>query len=64
MFGIGHGELLLILFALLILFGAKKLPELGKGLGSGIRQFKEAISGTNEGIVNSLPSQKEGEKKG
>lgn len=42
MFGLGGPEMLLILFALLLLFGGKKIPELAKGLGKGIREFKDA----------------------
>jgi sec-independent protein translocase protein TatA len=42
MFGLGSGEILLILFIILLLFGAKKLPELAKGLGKGINEFKKA----------------------
>ena len=42
MFGIGVQELLVILFIVLILFGAKKVPELAKGLGSALREFKKA----------------------
>ena len=42
MFGIGTGELLVIMFIVLLLFGAKKLPELARGLGKGIREFKRA----------------------
>ena len=42
MFGLGGGEILLILFIILLLFGAKKLPELAKGLGKGINEFKKA----------------------
>jgi sec-independent protein translocase protein TatA len=45
MFGIGTSELLVILLIVLILFGSSKLPELGKGLGQGLRSFKDAISG-------------------
>lgn len=41
-FGLGGWEVLLILAVVLILFGAKKLPELAKGLGQGIREFKKA----------------------
>ncbi|BDP43826.1 hypothetical protein DAETH_37950 (plasmid) [Deinococcus aetherius] len=41
MFGFGPIELLLIVLVLLILFGARKLPELGKGLGQGIREFRK-----------------------
>ena len=42
MFDLGGGELLLILVAVLVLFGPKKLPELAQGLGKGLRQFKQA----------------------
>ncbi len=41
-FGMGGGEIVLILTVVLLLFGAKKLPELAKGLGQGIREFKKA----------------------
>jgi sec-independent protein translocase protein TatA len=40
--GIGGWEVFLILVVFLILFGAKKIPELAKGLGRGIREFKDA----------------------
>lgn len=42
MFGIGVQELLVILVIVLIIFGAKKLPEVGSGLGKAIRNFKKA----------------------
>lgn len=48
--GIGAQELLLILLAILILFGAKKIPELAQGLGKGIREFRKAIKETKEEI--------------
>ena len=41
-FGLGGWEVVLILAVVLILFGAKKLPELAKGLGKGIKEFKNA----------------------
>jgi len=41
-------QLLLILLVILVLFGASKLPELGRGLGEGIRNFKKALSGDTE----------------
>ncbi len=42
MFGIGIPELIIILIIILIIFGAGKLPEIGAGLGKGIRNFKKA----------------------
>ena len=42
MFGIGFQELLVILFIVLLLFGAKKVPELAKGLGNALREFRKA----------------------
>ncbi len=42
MFGIGTTELIIIMFIILLIFGAKKLPELAQGLGKGIREFKKA----------------------
>lgn len=45
MFGsLGMQEILLILFILLLLFGAKRLPELGQSLGKGIREFKRGVT--------------------
>jgi sec-independent protein translocase protein TatA len=38
----GGGQIILILVVVLVLFGAKKIPELAKGLGSGIKEFKKA----------------------
>jgi sec-independent protein translocase protein TatA len=43
MLGLGVPELLLILLALVLLFGGSKLPQLGKGLGESIRSFKKAL---------------------
>ncbi len=41
---IGFGELLLILLLLVIIFGAKRLPDIGRGLGEAIRNFKKSVS--------------------
>ncbi|HID66061.1 MAG TPA: twin-arginine translocase TatA/TatE family subunit [Aquificaceae bacterium] len=41
-------QLLIILLIILLLFGASKLPEIGRGLGEGIRNFKKALSGEEE----------------
>ena len=45
MFGIGHQELIIIFAIVFLLFGAKRLPEMGKGLGQAIRGFKGAMDG-------------------
>ena len=42
MFNLGAQELILIFLIIMVLFGAKKLPEIGQGLGKGIREFKRA----------------------
>jgi sec-independent protein translocase protein TatA len=46
MFGLGIGELLLILAVIVLLFGATKLPQLGQGLGEGLRSFRKAFRET------------------
>jgi sec-independent protein translocase protein TatA len=47
-FNLGGGEIILILALVLILFGAKKLPELARGLGTGIKEFKKATGNASE----------------
>ncbi len=46
--GMGGSEIFIILFIVLLLFGGKKIPELARGLGKGIREFKEASSGVDK----------------
>lgn len=46
--GIGGPELMMILFVILLLFGANKLPELARGFGKSMREFKKAASGVEE----------------
>ena len=41
--GFGTGEILLVVLVILLLFGGKKLPELMRGMGRGVREFKDAI---------------------
>jgi len=43
--GIGTTELIIIAVVLLVLFGGKKLPELGRGMGDAIREFKKSVKG-------------------
>ena len=52
LFNFGGGEIILILALVLILFGAKKLPELAKGLGTGIKEFKKATREVTDEISN------------
>ena len=48
LFGMGPGELMLLLAVLILLFGAKKLPELAKGLGKSVTEFKKASKESEE----------------
>ena len=54
--GIGTPEMMLILLAVLLLFGGKKLPELARGLGKGIREFKDASDGVKREIHRNINS--------
>ena len=47
-FGMGFGELVLILIIVVVVFGATKLPQLGDGLGKAIKNFKRAVNAQNE----------------
>lgn len=46
--GLGAPEVILILLVVLLLFGAKKIPELMKGLGKGVKSFKDGINGVED----------------
>jgi len=52
--GLGGPEMLLIMFIVLLLFGPKRLPELAKGLGKSIREFKKAASGVEEEVRRAM----------
>lgn len=52
--GLGGQEMIFIFLALLLLFGAKKIPELAKGLGKGIKEFKDATKDVRENIEDGL----------
>ncbi|MCE5244677.1 MAG: twin-arginine translocase TatA/TatE family subunit [Desulfobacteraceae bacterium] len=56
--GIGMPELILILVIVLIVFGAGKLPELGAGLGKGIRNFKKSVGEANEALESTEKPEK------
>jgi len=50
MFGIGMPELIVIMVILLVVFGASRLPEIGSGMGKGIRNFKKSLSDAEKEI--------------
>lgn len=45
MFGIGGGELIVVIVLVLLLFGGKKIPELMKGIGKGVKSFRDGMEG-------------------
>ena len=49
-FGLGWGEIIVIALLILLLFGGKKIPELMKGLGKGVKSFKKGMSEVEEEI--------------
>ena len=53
LFDLGGGQILLILALILIFFGAKRIPDLAKGLGQGIKEFKKATREVTDEIQNS-----------
>jgi len=61
MFGLGIGELLVILIIVLVIFGAGRLPEIGEGLGRGIRNFRKAMKAPDE--IDITPKPGEGEQR-
>jgi sec-independent protein translocase protein TatA len=62
--GIGMQELLIIFLVVLLLFGAKRIPDIASGLGRGIRDFKKALKDTKDEIsVDSSASENKDDKK-
>jgi sec-independent protein translocase protein TatA len=53
-FGLGGGEIVLVMVVILILFGAKKIPEFAKGIGQGIKEFKKASSDVTSELHNAM----------
>ncbi len=63
MFGLGYQELLIILVIVLILFGANRLPELAKSLGSSIKEFKKGVNEAEKPDTTAAAAKKDDEKK-
>ena len=55
-FGVSLPELIILLVVLLLVFGAKRLPEMGRSLGKGMREFKDAVSGVEETVSTTRPT--------
>ena len=53
-FNLGGGEIMMVMLIILLFFGSKKIPEFAKGLGKGIRQFKDATDGIQKDMHNSV----------
>lgn len=56
-FGIGIWELLILLLVLLLVFGPKRLPEMGRQLGKGMREFKDSVSGKDDEPLDETPAE-------
>ena len=61
-FNLGPWEILLVLIVILVLFGAKRLPELARGLGLGINEFRDAVDSSKKEIMDVIDSDKPTEK--
>ena len=59
---VGGGELFLVIFIFLLFFGSKNLPDLARGLGRGIREFKDAMNGIQHEIRQEVNEGKREEK--
>ncbi|TFH64566.1 MAG: twin-arginine translocase TatA/TatE family subunit [Candidatus Zixiibacteriota bacterium] len=60
--GLGMQELLVIFLIILLLFGAKRIPDIAQGLGRGIRDFKKAMKDTSDEVTKSAPDDEKGMK--
>jgi sec-independent protein translocase protein TatA len=53
-FNVGTGEIVFIAFVVLLIFGGKKIPELMKGIGKGVRNFKDGVKGIEDDIKEDI----------
>ena len=56
-FGIGPLELIIVLIVILVIFGPKRLPQAGRALGQGLREFKDSVTGKDKGDDEAQPSE-------
>ncbi len=61
-FGVSIWEILILLVVVLLLFGPKRLPEMGRSLGRGMREFKDSITGKDDEVAGELPRSTEQER--
>ena len=61
-FNLGPWEILLVLIVILVLFGAKRLPELARGLGLGINEFRDAVDSSKKEIMDAVDAEDSTEK--
>ena len=59
LFAFGYSEIIVIVLIVVLLFGAKKIPELMRGMGKGVKEFKDAVNG--EGVVEEKNEEKKDE---
>ena len=55
-FGVSIWEILILLLVLLLIFGAKRLPEMGRSLGKGMREFKDSVTGVEKAVSTTTPT--------
>ena len=60
-FGLGWPELVIILVIVLVIFGASRVPEIGRALGKGIREFRGSVSEVKEGVEGKVAESGSGE---
>ena len=60
---LGTGEVIILLLVILLLFGAKRLPELARGLGKGIHEFKDAVNTSKKEIIDAAENQDDSDSK-